>query len=230
MTDFNVAGIVPISTVDWKGKSCMTIFFRNCNFNCIYCHNKDYLKGQSFLSFEEIKNEINTSSMFIGSVIFSGGEATIQKDLQLLIDYVKSKKLKVGIHTNGYDYDKIKMLNNVDKYFIDIKAPLANAELYSKITSINVDINKIVETIKMIYNKGIDIELRTTVFENLISTSDIREISKWISENVPNVEYVIQRGHNHIDKGVLIECTPAMCIILQQIALEYIDNVSVRFG
>ena len=34
-----IAGLVPLSTVDWPGRLCATVFLQGCPWNCPYCHN-----------------------------------------------------------------------------------------------------------------------------------------------------------------------------------------------
>lgn len=220
-TNINLAGIIPISTVDWPGKSCITIFLRGCNFRCIYCHNVDYLDGYTPINIEEIQRKIDESRPFISAVVFSGGDPLIQY-IQPLIIYSKQQGLSVGIHTNGCfslleymacDYP-------VDKFFIDIKAPFDDQLLYSKIAGVTVNIDQITTSIYFA-SRG-ELELRTTVFKDLIGVPEIENIAKWISENAPSCKYVIQRGRGGD------EYTIEECMELKLCAEQYHKNVGIR--
>lgn len=35
--------MIPVSTIDWYGRSVSVIFFNGCNFNCVYCSNKEII-------------------------------------------------------------------------------------------------------------------------------------------------------------------------------------------
>src|SRR5659263_174003 len=36
--------VIPISTIDWYGRSVSVIFFNGCNFKCLYCSNNSFIK------------------------------------------------------------------------------------------------------------------------------------------------------------------------------------------
>ncbi|TAN39320.1 MAG: hypothetical protein EPN24_05420, partial [Candidatus Methanoperedens sp.] len=35
--------MIPVSTIDWYGRSVSIVFFNGCNFDCIYCSNKNFI-------------------------------------------------------------------------------------------------------------------------------------------------------------------------------------------
>ena len=107
----NFGGFVPLSTVDWRGKSVCVVFFRGCPVKCWYCHNHSILTGEDRRPIEEIKELIRSSSLLISAVIFSGGEATMQPSALLsLAEYSKSIGLLTGLQTNGVYPDVIRRL------------------------------------------------------------------------------------------------------------------------
>ena len=78
--------VIPVSTIDWYGRSASVVFFNGCNFNCIYCSNKNFIdisdrleplfrKG-NVVDIEEIEKQIRDARAFISAVVFSGGEPT----------------------------------------------------------------------------------------------------------------------------------------------------------
>ncbi|MCP4650606.1 MAG: radical SAM protein [PVC group bacterium] len=76
---------------------------RRCNLDCMHCYleskNQEY-KGE--LESSEIKKVIDDlSQMQIPVLLLSGGEPLVHKDIFQIIDYAKSKKLRVGLSTNG---------------------------------------------------------------------------------------------------------------------------------
>lgn len=209
----NYAGTVPLSTLDWTGKSAVTIFFRGCPLRCPYCQNHPYLEGAGFVELEFVKEQIKSSKPFVSTVVFSGGEPLMQEAVIPLAEFAKNIGLLVGIHTNGCYPERVaEMIERelVDKFFIDLKAPLEDPELYGKVTGcetrgVDIPLSRtpekitaaVVKTIKTVDTSGLELELRTTVIRDFIgSKKEISRIVTWISENVNNreVTYVLQQG------------------------------------
>jgi pyruvate formate lyase activating enzyme len=122
----NFGGFVPLSTVDWRGRSVCTIFLRGCPVRCTYCHNAEILSGEDWRPVGEITAMIQSASLLISGVVFSGGEPTMQGDaLVALAAKVKNMGLLVGVQTNGVFPDTLEALISrrlVDKVALDIKA------------------------------------------------------------------------------------------------------------
>lgn len=98
----NYGGFVPLSTVDWRGRSVCVIFFRGCPVRCWYCHNPSIQTGTEMIPLDEILRKVEDASLLISGVIFSGGEATMQPDaLEYLAEKVHQMGLCTGLHTNG---------------------------------------------------------------------------------------------------------------------------------
>jgi len=122
----NFGGFVPLSTVDWRGRSACTVFFRGCPVRCTYCQNSSILSGKDERDLDEITDLIKGSLLAISGVVFSGGEPTMQKDaLIALARKVKGMGLAVGVQTNGVFPDTLEALireHLVDRVALDIKA------------------------------------------------------------------------------------------------------------
>jgi pyruvate formate lyase activating enzyme len=209
----NYAGTVPLSTLDWTGKSAVTIFFRGCPLRCPYCQNHPYLEGTGIVELEFVKEQIKSSKPFVSAVVFSGGEPLMQAGVVDLAEFSKSLGLSVGVHTNGcYPEMAAELIgrNLVDKFFIDLKAPLDDPELYGKVAGcenkgegihpsrIPEEITAAVaKTIEIADASGLEMELRTTVIRDFIGNeNEISLIAAWVSRNVKNkgVTYVLQQG------------------------------------
>ncbi|NMB77797.1 MAG: anaerobic ribonucleoside-triphosphate reductase activating protein [Methanomicrobiales archaeon] len=124
--EINFGGFIPLSTVDWRGRSVCTIFLRGCPVRCAYCQNSAILTGSDMREISEITGMIRGSLLAISGVIFSGGEPTMQKEpLLALARAAKKMGLAVGIHTNGVYPDTLQALIDsglVDHVALDIKA------------------------------------------------------------------------------------------------------------
>ncbi|WP_440946354.1 anaerobic ribonucleoside-triphosphate reductase activating protein [Methanosarcina sp. T3] len=210
----NYAGTVPLSTLDWTGKAAVTIFFRGCPLRCPYCQNHPYLEGAGLVELDFVKEQIKISKPFVSAVVFSGGEPLMQGAVIPLAEFAKSLGLAVGIHTNGCYPERAAELAErklVDKFFIDIKAPLDDPELYGKVAGwkeykgASIVVNKtpeeiiaaVAKTIETADTSGLELELRTTVIRDFVGNEkEISSIAAWISEHVKNreVTYVLQQG------------------------------------
>ena len=194
--------VIPISTIDWYGRSVSVIFFNGCNFKCLYCSNNNFIKvanqrieplykGGSVMEIREIEKMILDAKSFISAVVFSGGEPTTQYEaLEHLARFAKEQGLLVGIETNGYYPERLSKLIEkklLDKIFLDIKAPLDDAKKYSMITRGGEDAAQ--RARKSLELENVDIEVRTTVFRPF---SDVLGIAKDLEGK--NCTYVLQQG------------------------------------
>lgn len=181
-----------------------TVFFSNCNLNCIYCQNYEISnlgKGREitiehlaeiFLKQQE-KNAHNinlvTPTMYVYQII----EA---------IKIAKSKGFNIPIiyNSNGYEnIETIKLLNGyIDVYLPDLK--YYTNELSKKYSKVDNYFETATKAIKEMYNqvgqakfdenglikKGVII--RHLVLPNHIQNT--KNILKWISDNMPDDIYV----------------------------------------
>lgn len=224
--EFNFGGLVPLSTVDWRGRSSAVIFFNGCPFRCPYCHNFRNITASNPADSDEIMKKACASLGFVSALIFLGGEPTMQeKALTEMAAKAKEKKMAVGIHTNGYFPETIgKLIEKglADKFFIDVKAPL-RASAYSKTTGIPEDpekpvnaekaVSRIRRSLETVDESAAELEVRTTVFRGFSgSEEEIREIAETLKAIVKHPEkttYVLQQGIGRNSNDPVLQKTPA---------------------
>jgi MoaA/NifB/PqqE/SkfB family radical SAM enzyme len=80
-----------------------------CNFSCPFCVDSKLINAGKSLTFEEVKKTIDTlhSHGLLSVILIGGGEPTLHKDFGEIVLYIKSKRLQVGIVTNGSRLEKI---------------------------------------------------------------------------------------------------------------------------
>jgi pyruvate formate lyase activating enzyme len=206
----NYGTYIPISTVDWHGKAVIVLFLRGCPFRCPYCQNYEILTGSDLVDIKSLQDKIESSIPFVSSLVLCGGEPLIQKNaVRDLARFARKKGLLVGVHTNGFFPQVIEELlrdSLVDSFFLDIKAPLDDPDLYGRVIGCNeynltLEPKEVIENIKksleIISKSKADLEVRTTVVPGLVgSKKDIDAISQFLSPYIKDrdIPYVIQQG------------------------------------
>lgn len=86
--------------------TCINLHFTDfCNYKCKHC----FVKKENYeLTFEELKVVVDKvekyfkSKNVIGRINIAGGEPLLSRNIDRLIEYIASKKIKISIITNGY--------------------------------------------------------------------------------------------------------------------------------
>lgn len=121
---------------------------------------------------------MNSRKGKLDGVVITGGEPCLQKGLIDFIKQIKDMGFLVKLDTNGTFPSVLKdVLPLVDYIAMDIKAPLYK---YRDITQVNIDTEKIKESINIIMNSGIDYEFRTTVVKSQLNIKDFAAIGELI--------------------------------------------------
>ncbi|MCA9459845.1 MAG: anaerobic ribonucleoside-triphosphate reductase activating protein, partial [Nanoarchaeota archaeon] len=172
------SGIQKFTTVDDQGFLGITLFTGGCNFRCKYCHNREFVNSKQikFLDIDNICNFLEKRKGIIETIIFCGGEPTLHENLLEWMRYVRSLGYRIKLDTNATNSQILKEILDeglVNFFAIDYKAP---KNKYFDIIERKVDVENILNNIKMIVESGIDYEIRTTVHTDLLSKEDIEII------------------------------------------------------
>ncbi len=181
-----IGGLQKTSLLDFPEKIAAIVFTMGCNFRCGYCHNPELINGEAKI--EEVFEFLKTRQGKLDGVVITGGEPCLQKDLPEFIKQVKELGFAVKLDTNGSFPEMLeKVLPDLDYVAMDIKAPL---EKYSQIVNVDVDTSKILKSIEVLKNGGVDYEFRTTVLKSQLSFEDFEKIGQLI-QGAPR--YYLQR-------------------------------------
>ena len=160
----------------------------NCNNNCRHCVIAEKRPCGS-LNENQIFELIDNLPEEVDEVQITGGEPTIHKDLKEFIKKIKDMGYKVKLDTNGYNPVMLKDLidsNLLDYVAMDIKQTLAK---YSMVSGVNINTDKIMQSIKILEDSNVLHEFRTTVIKEYHTIFDILEISDMFKKETP---YYIQ--------------------------------------
>jgi pyruvate formate lyase activating enzyme len=175
------AGWIKYSYIDYPGKIATTLFCSGCNLRCPYCHNPDLVDGsaESRFSRDEINAFIDKRRHFIEGVVISGGEPTLQKELEPFIRAVRTeKRLPVKLDTNGLLPDMIARIAP-DYLALDVKTL---PSLYGPLLRSPYDDSaaRLAKSIDAARAMGENAEIRITVAPELVDERIVTELSRLI--------------------------------------------------
>ena len=160
-----IVGIDKLSLLDYEDKVSVVLFSKACNMRCPFCHNGDsVLNAQEELNFDDILAFLKTRVGLVDAVVFSGGEPTLEPDLEVKIKAVKSLGFLIKLDTNGTNPVLLEKLIDeglIDYVAMDIKNSPSLYARSSGVTNINLD--NIRKSISIIMKKAPDYEFRTTL-------------------------------------------------------------------
>lgn len=181
-----------ISSVEFHGNMSLVIFMSKCPLACRYCHNVELLEDNTEKSFDQIREEIDSSADFLDAIVISGGEPLVQTDAVIeILSYVRQIGLKTKLDTSGIYPDKLKEildLNLLDYVSLDVKTTFSK---YRKITGANVGF-QVKKSMDLINEAGVHLEIRTTYVPTLHTKKDIMNLVDEIEAEV----YTIQQFRN----------------------------------
>lgn len=194
-----VKGFQKSSFIDYPDKIAAVVFTGGCNFRCPYCHNRElvYNMGEN-IDEEELFSELEKRKKYLDGVCITGGEPTLQPELDEFILKLKGMGYLIKLDTNGTSPKVLKSLlerNLLDYIAMDIKAPIQS---YRSVAVEKVAIEAIEESIELIRESGVDYEFRTTICKEILSTADILKIAKRIKGSM---KYTLQ---NYRDSGNIL--------------------------
>ena len=181
-----VGGLEPASMLEQPGLISAVVFLMGCNFRCPFCHNPELLSGSKKVALypiPELLADIFKKKGWVDSVVFTGGEPTLYRELPDLMKKIKAEGFEIGIHTNGTNPAMLKKLlkENVLSYLaMDIKN---SEEKYVRTAGKKkIDFDSIKKSIKEVKNANPEVNtvFRITIVPGLVDTEDIEKIGKLI--------------------------------------------------
>ena len=126
--DLQIAGLVPLSTVDWPGRLAATVFCQGCPWACTYCHNTAILDPRvpGAVAWSQIEQLLQKRHGLLDAVVFSGGEATMQHALVPAARRVREAGFDVGLHTGGAYPGRLATLLGRDRDGARLGSPLVD--------------------------------------------------------------------------------------------------------
>ncbi len=225
-----IHGFNKTTLLDFPGHLASTVFTGGCNMRCPYCQNADLVLNplsQPLIDENVIFDHIKKRKGIIEGVCITGGEPTLQADLEDFIKRLKELGVMVKLDSNGYRPEVLKRLMEnglLDYVAMDIKSSLDD---YHTVAGVKLDTSLIKESIDLLKNGPIDYEFRTTVVKELHSKETFEKIGELLSgakqyflQGYIDSERVIERRFSSYTKEEL----EGFVTILK----KTIKNVSIR--
>ncbi|MDX9689856.1 MAG: anaerobic ribonucleoside-triphosphate reductase activating protein [Proteobacteria bacterium] len=182
--------ITPFSLLDYPGEMACIAWFAGCNMRCIYCHNPQIVQGKGEKEVQELLDFLERRTGRLSGVVFSGGEATLYRELPSLIQRVKAMGFKTKLDTNGSRPEVLREIlaqGSVDYVAMDYKCPremaqslIGTAKLWEPFRqSLSMMIEEAAHTPSLTF------EVRTTVFADKMSEQELN----WIINDLDQLGY-----------------------------------------
>ncbi|MGI6085340.1 MAG: anaerobic ribonucleoside-triphosphate reductase activating protein [Acetivibrionales bacterium] len=225
-----IAGLQKNSMIDYPGYISAVVFTQGCNMNCGYCHNRCLISPvaeNEILRQEDVIDFLEKRRGLLDSVVVSGGEPTLQKDLPEFLETAKKMGYKTKLDTNGTNPECLRMLINnrlLDYVAMDIKAPFCK---YRRVCCSPVDTRKLNESINILKEDPVEYEFRTTYTPELCE-EDLLDIS----ETIKGAHRYVLQQYREVDpnKGKYTGCIEKRNILksITERLIESVDALQFR--
>ena len=229
-----IGGFQRFSLIDYPDRICAVVFTQGCNFRCPYCHNPELVRIRrkrpvpNGLKEKEILSFLDRRKGRLDALTVTGGEPLLQSGLENFLSAVKGLGYLVKLDTNGSfpsGLERIIQSGSIDYIAMDIKTSL---DKYEYVIKKGIEKTKILDSIRLIMDSGLDYEFRTTVvpsydgFERddfykigqLIKDSRLYVLQRFVPSKALDDQFLDMRGcsdeeidsHKEIMEGFVQRC------------------------
>ena len=210
-----IAGLVPMSTVDWPDHLTATVFTQGCPWSCFYCHNRDLIpvRTPGTVSWDEVRSLLARRRGLLDGVVLTGGEALRQDALADAAAEVREMGFQVGLHTAGMYPARLRDLvaaGLVDWVGLDVKAL---PEHYEQVVGRPNAAQRVRQSLQVLLDAmsgagpgsegegaAPDFEVRTTVIPGDVTAEDAYEVACRVHEAGAPV-YALQQARGEGTSG-----------------------------
>lgn len=192
MAPLSVGGIVPFSTVDCPGRLAAVVFCRGCGWHCPYCHNTHLQGAGAAIAWRNILATLERRRGLLEAVVFSGGEPLLQGALAEAARQVRELGFGAALHTSGARPANLRaVLPQLSWVGFDFKAPF---DRYAAITRVEGSGAAARESLALLLESGVPLEVRTTVAPGRLTSEDLLEMAECLGA-LGVTTWVLQEFH-----------------------------------
>lgn len=172
-----IGALQKTTLLDFPGRISAVLFTQGCNFLCPYCHNPGLiLHRDAPLAQADVLGFLTRRRRLLEGVVITGGEPTLQDDLEGFCAMLKSLGYAIKLDTNGSRPDVLRhllRLNLPDYVAMDVKASPCRypLEIAPKGTE-----NAVRESIALLHDSGIEHEFRVPCVAPFITSETFQDI------------------------------------------------------
>ncbi len=227
-------GMNKTTLLDYPGHVAATLFTGGCNMRCPFCQNSGLVlapKVQPEIPEKEVLAFLQKRRGILEGICITGGEPTLQPDLESMIRRVRKLGYLVKLDTNGYRPQVLKHLLEeglLDYVAMDIKASREN---YSAACGLpEVELPLIEESVELLKASSIPYEFRTTVVKGIHKAEDFTAIGQWLQgckayylQNYHDSGQVMRSGFAGFEREQLEDMRRRAAEFVSQVALRGVD-------
>ncbi len=165
------SGLQKTSLLDYPDHIASVLFTPGCNLRCPYCHNWKIATDPQppFLQEGAALQLLLSRKKYVDSVVITGGEPCMHKELPRFIGKLKENGFKVKLDTNGFFPEGLaECLRLVDFVAMDIKTAPEKYKLLGA-----EDTEGLLRSVELLKSGSVAYEFRTTVVPEVVTAEDI---------------------------------------------------------
>jgi pyruvate formate lyase activating enzyme len=186
----HIGGFIKQSLIDYPGKIASIVFTAGCNLRCPYCHNSDLVlindKTQN-IDENEILKYLKENASLLDGVVITGGEPLMHHDIFDFIRKIRGLGLLVKIDTNGSFPEVLKKIIDekaADYIAMDVKNYLKFSQYQKASGKMSQQVfEKILKSISILIDSGIDHEFRTTIVKGIHRMEDLAGLARSLAKS-----------------------------------------------
>lgn len=221
-----VGGLLPMTTLDYPDHLACVLFCQGCAWRCRYCHNPEliYARAPTDISWQQVLSFLHTRRGLLEAVVFSGGEATLQKRLPSAMRKVRELGFKVGLHTAGIKPGTfLRALALCDWVGFDVKALEEDMALITGVAG-SGQVNW--RSLDLLQESGVAYECRTTVHWQLFDCQRLQRLAERLAgQGVKHFVVQLARQQSMFDPTLGPSLAPAEALQLW----PYLQQLFPRF-
>ncbi|MBE0506452.1 MAG: anaerobic ribonucleoside-triphosphate reductase activating protein [Marinospirillum sp.] len=196
-----VAGLTPMTTLDYPDHLACVVFTQGCPLRCGYCHNPQMLTSEAppgAPSWKQVDVFLQSRIGLLQAVVFSGGEPTAQRALLPAVARAAEMGFKIGLHTSGINPVRLaELLPLLGWVGLDIKAEPHN---YERVCGRPGVANKVVQSLQLLQQSGCNFEVRCTLHPRDLDIQGIHHLLIWLeSQQVQHCALQLARAGQSFD-------------------------------
>ena len=227
-----IKGLQKLTLLDFPDRLACTLFTFGFNFRCPFCHNASLVLSEradeSIIPEDEFFTFLARRKGMLEGVCITGGEPTLQPDLEDFIARIKDMGYAVKLDTNGYRPAVLRRLTEaglLDYVAMDIKNSLS---LYGQTVGIpHFDTTPVEESMDFLMEGHVPFEFRTTLVRGLHTVESVRDMGRRLAGSEAFFLQTFKDSGDLLSAG-MEGISPAETRLMLNALQENIPNAQIR--